>query len=239
MKSTFPGFPKEMPRFFRELEKNNNRDWFEAHRQTYLEAVKAPMEELAAEVAAALLKFAPHSATDPKKAIYRIYRDTRFSADKTPYKTHCGASFWHKDLVKHAGAGYYFEVSHRYVGVAGGVYMPPPENLRLLRAHILENHQRFAKLLADPRLKDACGELTGDSLSRPPKGFPPDHPAAGWLKLKQMYFWVELPAKLALEPAVAAEIVRRFRLMAPVMDFLNEPLLAMKKKRAPLEEGWI
>jgi uncharacterized protein (DUF2461 family) len=117
--------------------------------------------------------------------------------------------------------------------------MPPPENLRLLRAHILENHQRFAKLLADPRLKDACGELTGDSLSRPPKGFPPDHPAAGWLKLKQMYFWVELPAKLALEPAVAAEIVRRFRLMAPVMDFLNEPLLAMKKKRAPLEEGWI
>jgi uncharacterized protein (TIGR02453 family) len=239
MKSTFAGFPREMPRFLRDLEKNNNRDWFEAHKQTYLEAVKAPMEDLAARVGAELMRFAPHSATEPRRAIYRIYRDTRFSPDKTPYKTHCGASFWHKDMVKHEGAGYYFEVSHRHVGIAGGVYMPPPENLRLLRAHILENHSRFAKMLAEKKLSAACGELQGERLSRPPKGFPADHPATEWLKLKQMYFWVELPAKLALEPGVAEEIVTRFRLMTPVMDFLNEPLLAMKKKRAPLEEGWL
>jgi uncharacterized protein (TIGR02453 family) len=239
MKSTFAGFPKQMPRLFQELEKHNNREWFEAHKQTYVEAVKTPMEGLAAAIGAELAKFAPHSATGPKRAIYRIHRDTRFSPDKTPYKTHCGASFWHKDLVKHAGAGYYFEISHRHVGVAGGVYMAPPETLRLLRAHILEHHARFAKLLGDRKLKAACGELMGERLKRPPKGFPADHPAAEWLKLKQMHFWVELPARLALEPAVAGEIASRFRLMTPVMEFLNEPLLAMKQKRAPLEEGWI
>lgn len=238
MRASFAGIPKEAIQFLRDLEKNNNRDWFEANRTTYLEKVKAPLEALVTAVGAEMTKFAPESATAPGKAIYRIYRDTRFSSDKTPYKTHMGASFFRNDLGKHTAGGYYFELSHKYVGFAGGVYMPEADNLRLIRVHIMDNFPRFKKLLADKKLAD-MGEVQGGTLSRPPKGFPPDHPAIDWLKRKQFFYWRELPASLATSPDILKEICARFKAMAPFINFLNEPLLSMKQKRAPLESGWI
>lgn len=239
MAASFPGLPREALKFFRDLERNNRREWFEERKELFLAQVKAPMEALVEAVGAEMLKFAPESVTSPQKAIYRIYRDTRFSGDKTPYKTHLGASFFRNDLGRHIAGGFYFEVSHKYVGLAGGVYMPTPENLRLLRTHILENHKRFDKLAREKKLLAALGELQGDKLSRPPKGFPPDHPAIEWIKFKNLYFWKELPAAIAATPDLLPEIVSRFRLMAPVISFFNEPLLADRNRRAPLETGWI
>lgn len=238
MRASFAGMPKEALKFLRDLEKNNNRDWFDANKAVYLEKVKAPLEALVTAVGAEMTKFAPESATAPGKAIYRIYRDTRFSSDKTPYKTHVAASFFRNDLGKHIAGGYYFELSPKYVGFAGGVYMPEAENLRLIRTHIMDHFPRFQKLLADRKLA-GMDELKGDALSRPPKGFPADHPAIEHLKRKAFFFWKELPAELATSPELLKEICARFKAMAPVINFLNEPLLSMKQKRAPLETGWI
>lgn len=233
-KSSFPGFSTGALQFFRALEKNNNRDWFEANRQTYLTEVREPMERLVAELSAGLTRFAPAYAMEPKKAIFRIYRDTRFSSNKTPYKTHMGALYSRPELAKNQAAGFYFEVSHKYAGVAAGIYMPSPEYLRAVRAHLLDNHERFSKLVGAKALNGALGELQGDKLSRPPKGFPCEHPAIEWIKHKQWYFWQELDAELITSGSLLKELTERFKRGAPFVEFLNEPLLALKKKLAPL-----
>lgn len=237
MPASFAGFPPEALKFFRQLERNNRRDWFEPRKQLFLDSVRAPMEEFVAAIDAALASFAPEAVTLPERAIYRIYRDTRFSPDKSPYKTHIAASFFRSDLGRHVAGGYYVEISHRWVGVAGGVYMPTPENLRLIRVHIMENFERFESLARDKKLLAAMGPLTGERLVRAPKGFPPDHPAVEWLKFRHWYFWKELPAELATTKRLLPEVVARFRLMKPVIDFFNEPLLAARKKRLALASG--
>lgn len=234
MPASFAGFPPEALKFLRQLERNNTREWFEPRKQTFLEKVRAPMEEFVAALDAALAAFAPEAVTLPERAIYRIYRDTRFSPDKSPYKTHIAASFYRSDLGRHVAGGYYVEISARHVGVAGGVYMPTPENLRLIRLHILDHHERFHALLRDKKLLSALGPLNGDRLARAPKSFPAQHPAIEWIKFKHWYFWKELPAELATSRRLLPEVVLRFRLMQPVIDFFNEPLLAARKKRLPL-----
>jgi uncharacterized protein (TIGR02453 family) len=239
MRASFQGLPKQAFQFFRDLEQNNDRDWFEQHKDDYIEFVKKPMEALVIALGAEMTKFAPDEVTTPAKALYRIYRDTRFSANKTPYKTNAGASFFRQDLGKHIAGGYYFEISANHVGIAGGVYMPEAENWRLIRNHIRENLARFNKLTSDKKLIAAVGKLQGDKLSRPPKGYPPEDPAIEWLKFKQMYYWKELPPETALQPAIVKEIASRFKLMQPVLNFFNEPLLAAKKRRAPMETGWV
>src|SRR3954447_23426071 len=114
----------------------------------------------------------PDYVTDPAKAVYRFYRDTRFSKDKTPYKDHIAASFRHRHLGgEGGGAGFYFAVSHKDVGIGGGVYMPAPETLLAIRTHIAEFHQEFETLLKGRAVKRLMGELQGEELSRVPKGF--------------------------------------------------------------------
>ncbi|HPT29050.1 MAG TPA: DUF2461 domain-containing protein, partial [Bryobacteraceae bacterium] len=169
MKSSFAGLPKEALTFLANLEKNNNREWFDAHRETYQEKLKKPMEEFCAAVGGQMASFAPDYMTEPKRALFRIYRDTRFSNNKTPYKTAQGALFFRAELGKNEAAGFYFEVSPKYLGVAGGLYMPNPDYLRVVRAHLMENSARFGKLVASKPLVKTLGELQGEKLSRPPK----------------------------------------------------------------------
>jgi uncharacterized protein (TIGR02453 family) len=122
MSDRFSGFSAAMPRFFRGLEKNNERGGFGARKGIFEEEVRGPMVGLVTLINEKLRGFAvDHVAEEPARAIYRIYRDTRFSKDKTPYKTHIGATFAHGRLPRHGGAGFYFEVSHRYVGISGVV----------------------------------------------------------------------------------------------------------------------
>lgn len=233
-KSSFPGLPADSLPFFRDLEQNNDREWFEANKPRYVRSVKEPFEAFAAALAAGLTRFAPAYATEPKRAVYRIYRDTRFSSDKTPYKTNASALFFHSALGKNEASAFYVEISHRGAGVAGGVYMPGPDHLRQIRAHLLEHHARFAKLVSARPLVALMGELQGETLSRPPKGFPPDHPALDWIKRKQWYYWRELDATLATTPKFVPEVLKRFERMLPVVEFFNEPLLTHRKRLAPL-----
>ncbi len=230
MKSTFAGMPAEALTFLADLEKNNNREWFDAHKQIYQEKLRAPLEEFCAAVGAQMAAFAPEYLTEPKRAIFRIYRDTRFSNNKTPYKTAQGALFFRAELGKNEAAGFYLEVSPKHLGIAGGLYMPNADYLRAVRAHLLENGERFHKLVSSKPVVKALGEIQGEKLSRPPKGFPADHPAVEWIKYKQWYYWVELDPMLATTPAGVKEVVSRFKLATPVVEFLNEPLLGLKRK---------
>ena len=216
-------FPPEAITFLKNLEKHNERDWFQPRKEIFDTKLKEPMLEFVEMINAELLKFAPEHITEPKKAVYRIYRDTRFSKDKTPYKTHLGAIFPRRGLGKDAGAGYYFHVSAKGIGVACGAYAPGPEQLRKMRPFIAENH----KVLRAP--KKLMGSIQGSTLTRVPKGFEAEHPAADLIKMKQWYWWVELDAALATSPKLKSEIVKRFREIAPMIELLNRPLLGKAK----------
>ncbi len=230
MQPVFPGFPPEAMEFFRGLARHNNRDWFLPRKATFEQRVKQPMLDLAAAVDAALARFAPEHVTDPDKALYRFYRDTRFSADKTPYKDHIAAIFPRRGFTRHEGASYYFSVSHKAVEVAGGVYMPTPETLAAIRRHIAAHHEELRRICRASALRRLLGELQGDCLSRVPKGCAADDPAADLLRFKQFYFYAELPPDIAVKSAIFDEIMRRFRAVAPFIDFMNAPLIADKRK---------
>lgn len=236
--SVFPGFPPGALAFFRGLSKNNDRDWFQERKEIYETQVKAPMIDLVTALNRDLMRLAPDCVTDPQKSIYRIYRDTRFSPDKTPYKTHIAAIFKRRGLDKHAGAGLYFSVSPKEVEVAGGVYMPGPSELLAIRTHLAGHHAEFLKIVRSRTLRSLMGELQGDQLSRVPKGFDRNHPAADLLRRKQWLFYVLLDPKIATQPAIYTEVSKRFRAMIPLIEFLNAPLPPSRREGKFFEVGY-
>jgi len=222
--TAFPGFSPEAMQFFRGLTRNNNRDWFLPRKPLFEEHVKQPMRRVIERVNAAMSKFAPEYVTDPDKAIYRFYRDTRFSKDKKPYKEHIAANFPRRGLARHEGAGYYFAVSHKEVAVGGGVYMPMPETLLAIRQRIADRHQEFRKLARAAAVERLYGPMHGAQLSRVPKGFACDHPAADLLRMKQFLLFRELDASLATTPKLYRELVRHFQAVTPFLEFLYRPI---------------
>jgi uncharacterized protein (TIGR02453 family) len=230
--SAFPGFSAEALQFFRSLARNNNREWFLPRKPVFEQHVKLPMYELVGRLNGALQRFAPDYATEPAKAVYRFYRDTRFSKDKSPYKTHIAASFRHRQLGGEAGGGgFYFAVSHKEVAVGGGMYMPSPETLLAVRRHLAQHHREFRKILASKTVRSLLGEVQGELLTRVPKGFCAEDPAADLLRYKQLYLYIELSPELATTANLEKEVVTRFKAMAPFLEFLNAPLPKEKKPK--------
>ncbi len=224
MRTEFPGFPPEAMSFFRGLKRNNNREWFQARKPIFDEKVRAPMERLVEAVNASLIRFAPDYVTEPGKAIYRIYRDTRFSRNRIPYKTQIAAVFTRRGLSKNGSAGLYFSVSPEEIEVAGGVYMPDREQLLAIRNCLAGQYAEFRRILARKGLRTLMGGLWGEQLSRVPKGFPAGHPADDLLRHKQWLVYVLLDPGIATTPDLTGEIVSRFRAMVPFVEFLNKPL---------------
>ena len=235
MATGFPGFPKEMTTFFRSLKRNNRREWFQPRKHVFEQHVKEPMIELVTALNRDFAKFAPEFVSDPKKAIFRIYRDTRFSSDKTPYKTHIAASFARRGGERLAAGGFYFSVSHDQIEVAGGIYHPEPETMLVVRNHIAEHHQDLRRLLADRRVRRLLGDLQGDALTRAPKGFDPAHPAIQLIKMKDWILDTTLDPSLGTSPRLYKELADRFRAMTPLIEFLNRPLLTKKPTKDLLE----
>jgi uncharacterized protein (TIGR02453 family) len=232
MKSTFPGFPKEGMAFLRALKKNNDREWFAPRKATFEATVKQPMIELVGALHKEMLRFAPDYVGDAAKCVYRIYRDTRFSSNKTPYKTFASALFLRKNFDKYTGsAAYYFAVSPDKIEVAGGVYTPDRDVLLEVRQHIAANHKRFLAILGTAKVKKLLGELQGESLSRAPKGFDPEHPAADLIRRKSFLLDVTLDPKFATTPDLFKELTARIEAMTPFVEFLNEPLVARRAKQ--------
>ena len=223
-------------KFLRSLKRNNRRDWFQPRKHLYEQHLKAPMLELVTVLNAGLSRFAPDYVTDPPKAIFRIYRDTRFSADKTPYKTHIAASFSRRGPERLKTGGFYFSVAPDQIEVAGGIYHPEPDTMLSIRTHIAETHSDLRRILANKKTRQLLGQLQGDELTRAPKGFDPSHPAIGWIKMKDWILDITLDASLATSSKLYVEILDRFRAMAPLIEYLNRPLLARKPARDLLED---
>jgi uncharacterized protein (TIGR02453 family) len=218
-------FPPEALTFLRSLKRNNRRDWFLAHRDDYDTCVRGPMLEIVQRLADDMRAFAPEIVCDPKTAVYRIYRDVRFSPNKAPYKTHVAASFPTRGLPKHEGAGLYFHVSPTEVWVGGGMYAPQTAQLQAVREHIAQHVRRLRAIVESPGFRKTVGTLDGERLQRVPRGFAADHPAAEFLKYRQFLAGCELPPRLATSPKFYGTILNVFRQVTPLARFLNDPLL--------------
>ena len=238
MSTVFAGFPPEMVRFLRSLKRNNRREWFQPRKHLFEQHVKEPMLELVAAINREMAKFAPEYVTEPKSAIFRIYRDTRFSADKTPYKTHVAASFSRRGSEKLGTGGFYFSISQDVIEVAAGLWHPDRDVTLIVRNHIGGTHQELRRILSNKKARKLAGELKGDALTRAPKGFDPAHPAAEFLKMKDWVLDVTLDSSLATTPELQPAIVERFRAMAPLLGYLNRPLVARKPARDLLAQHW-
>lgn len=224
--SRFRGFPPEALVFLRQLAANNNREWFQANKSDYETHLQQPLDKLVFALGDELDKFSPGFQTDPKKAIYRIYRDVRFSADKQPYKTHVSASFFPKWMQKHMGGGYYFHFSATEFFLGGGVYRAGSKEVYAIRKRLHQDPATYRKLVAAASFKRHFGEVQGDRLKRAPKGFSPEDPAIDLLVGKQFLASTQLPIELAETPKLQAEIVKHFKTLQPWIDWLNDAVRA-------------
>ena len=219
-------------RFFRGLAKNNRKDWFEAHRAEYEEHVKQPMAELVREMDLRMTKFAPEMVGDPKRSMFRLNRDIRFSNDKSPYKTHAACWFFHGDgsskVGKEAhggGAGFYFHLQPGACFTGGGLWMPPRPALQRLRAAIAADPKGFAKLVLAPRLVKRLRGLSEESmLKRAPRGYDESHPAARWLRHQSFTVGRPVSDAEATSGRLTTALEGDFILMLPLVRWLNSVL---------------
>jgi uncharacterized protein (TIGR02453 family) len=224
-------FTPETFRFLRGLKKNNDREWFEARRDIYERAIRQPMLAFIEDVNAKLESFAPDHIRPANKIAMRIYRDTRFSKNKLPYKTHIPAWWAHRGMVKGSCGGYYLHINPNEVLVAAGVYLPDRDPLLRIRTWMADNHAAYRKLLK--RATSTSGFVAGNegALTRMPKGFPADHPADDLLRQKSWEVSVSLPAELATSPQLLVEVVKRMKSAAPLVDVLNSAILGNEEER--------
>jgi uncharacterized protein (TIGR02453 family) len=214
-------FSPEALKFLRGLARNNDRAWFDPRKPVYERELKAPMLALIEEINHQLADFAPDHVREPRKVMMRIYRDTRFAADKRPYKTNIAAWWVRRGFAKTSGAGFYFHINAKETVIAAGAYMLTPDQLLAVRRHIEAHHAEFRALLSARKLRAAMDELEPANRKRVPRGFAADSPAADLLLHTRWGVSATLPAETAAHPELLKQIVRRFRLAAPIVDFLN------------------
>ena len=216
----------ELKRFLLELSENNERPWFIMNKPRY-DILRAEFLALVTEVIAELAKSDPEIALcDPKKALFRINRDVRFGADKSPYKTTFSASLvpsGRKKPSEGGGPAYYFQMgADQRLFFAVGEYMPPADRLKCIREHIIADSDGFAKMLKNKALKLAFGNLQEEGkLQRPPKGYDASHPHIEYLKLKSMMVWAECPLTDMLHDEVRDTLVQHFKKAYPLVQWLR------------------
>ena len=223
---SFSGLPKDFFPFFTALKQHNNRDWFNDNKARYRESVVEPLLGFIETMAPILNRISPHYRAVAKAnggSLFRIYRDTRFSADKTPYKTHAAVQFRHAAGKDAHAPGFYahFETDGLFFG--GGIWRPPGPHLGRIREAIVDNPSAWARITNTESLK-ACGGIRGDSLKRPPRGFDPEHRHIGDLKRKSFYVMSEAPAALARQPDLVENVSAAFRTAAPLNRFVCQAL---------------
>jgi uncharacterized protein (TIGR02453 family) len=227
-----PSFSPKTLSFLRALKRNNDREWFNARREQYETDVRAPMVAVVERLAQDFRTVAPEFVADPKTSLFRQWRDTRFSENKTPLKTNVAATFPHRALGRMQGAGLYFEVAPTWVWIGGGIYAPDTSQLQALREHIAERHEDLDAIVRSTAFKK-IGGLQGDRLTRVPRGFAKDHPAASYLQQRQFLGFREEPAAFATQADFYKQLLATFKTLVPLCRFLNEPLLA-ERRRPPV-----
>jgi uncharacterized protein (TIGR02453 family) len=225
---TFPGFRPAALAFLRDLAAHNSRPWFEAHRETYDEEVRAPLALLVEEVDARLGTTAPEFTGSPKRNIYRIHRDTRFSKDKAPYKSNAACWWGHRDAARrgeegaHAGSGLYFELNPTGSYAAGGTWMPARHTLATLRDAIVDDQAGFEATMASAAFRRTWKQLDEEAmLTRLPRGFATGHPAERWLRYQSFTVTAPLTRKDVLSRDLPDLLMRHFASLFPLVRWLN------------------
>lgn len=217
-------FPR-LADFLAELAQNNRREWFEAHRPEY----QALRDDFCAFIGEVIERTADFDERvrwkDPRDCLFRIYRDVRFSANKSPYKTTFSA-YVSEQNRRGAPPGYYLEVDERgTLLAAGGVWMPPAEPLARLRTSIAEHPERLQKVLRSRGFKKTFGDLRGDDrLKRPPRGYGEDAPLIEYIKLKSFIVWRETDARALTHDGALTYVVDSFRAALPLVDWVRAAL---------------
>lgn len=217
-------FSSKTVTFLRSLKRNNDREWFKARRDQYDAHVHEPMVAVIERLAQDFRTFAPELIASPKQSMFRIYRDTRFSSNKKPLKTHAAAVFRTRQLPKPQGAGLYFEIAPGWVWMGGGMWRPEPKELVRIREHIADTWPEIRTLTQTAAFRKRFESLSGDTMTRVPRGYPSTHPAAAFLKHRQFYGGAEFPASLAYSKEFYPTLVATFKALMPLVRFLNEPL---------------
>ncbi len=219
----FTGLPKDFFDFFEELKANNNRLWFEDNKPRFRASVQEPIADFIEDMAPRLKKISKHFVANPKLnggSVFRIYRDVRFSKDKTPYKTHGAVQFRHA-LGKDAHApGFYVHLSTEEIRVGGGLWTPPAPSLLRIRESIRDHPKQWEKLLTNPDFIQKFEKLDGDRLKRPPRGFDPDHIFIEDLKRKSFFVSAPIKRSMAYKKAFLDEAENAMICAKPIMRFL-------------------
>jgi uncharacterized protein (TIGR02453 family) len=208
--------------FLKKLKKNNNREWFNAHKDIYQRELLS-VEQLVDVMIGKLRKFDRIDVPSGKKAMMRIYRDIRFSSDKSPYKTHWSGGFQREG--KQLRGGYYFQFAPGASFVAGGFWGPVPRDLKLIRDEFAFDDKPIRKILSSQKIVNEFGTLMGEQLKTVPRGYDKDHPAADLLRYKQFILQRNFTDKEIFSKDFAEKAVLTMRCFKPFFDYMSEVLV--------------
>ncbi|MEE1944894.1 DUF2461 domain-containing protein [Pedobacter sp. KR3-3] len=208
-------------KFLNTLKKNNDRDWFQANKESYLKEL-AVIENFADRLLAELNTHDLIETVSGKKSLYRIYRDTRFSTDKTPYKTHWSGSF--KRATKYRRGGYYFHIEPGNSLIAGGFWGPATDDLKRIREDIAFDDAPLRKILSDPTFVQTFGELRGEQLKTAPKGYDAENSAIDLLRYKQFLLVRKFTDQEVLDDSFLQQASLTFSNMRPFFNYMSEVL---------------
>lgn len=208
--------------FLVKLEKNNDRDWFTANKGEY----QASLENVVAFADEVLIKLNQHDVIETpngKKSLFRIYRDVRFSTDKSPYKTHWAGGYTRAS--KERRGGYYFQIApNNNTFIAGGFWAPNKEDLQRIREEIAVDDEEMRTILANKTFIKTFGQLDGEQLKSAPKGFDKDHKAIDLLRFKQFIFSKNFTDEEVLSPNFTEKVDETFKAMRPFFDYMSDVL---------------
>jgi uncharacterized protein (TIGR02453 family) len=226
---SFKGLKPEVNDFLVNLGQNNNKAWFDDNRHFYDDFIKPQLKALVNDMGAKFSSAGLPYIADPKKALFRINKDIRFSANKEPYKTNLGVFFPYtlSQTRDHAteSLGLYFHFEPSGAFIAAGIHMPPNEQLRAIRQRIAEDYPILEKIISNPKLKAEFPQiLVGESLKRAPQGFPQDHPALELLKLKEYTLFCPITLEETYSPALLDTLLRKAKVIEQFLIFFYEAL---------------
>jgi uncharacterized protein (TIGR02453 family) len=217
-------FTKDLFEFLSDLDNNNNREWFQDNKDRYRDSVQEPLLAFIADVAEHLRGISPHFLADPRPSggsMFRIYRDVRFSRNKSPYKTHAAAQFRHREGRDVHAPGFYLHLEPDNVFVGLGLWHPAGATLAGVRNAIVDRPNEWASVISD-RSFTKHHSIGGDTLKRAPRGFDPDHPQIEHLNRKDFVAYENLTQKDALSPGFMKKFTGSCKAAAPFMKFLTE-----------------
>ena len=217
------GLPRDFFAFFRELKAHNERAWFEDNKQRYRDSVQAPMSAFIEAMAPRMKKISKHFICDPRPnggSMFRIHRDMRFSKDKRPYKENAACHFRHAQARDVHAPGFYMHFAPDGILFGGGSWMPEPDALAKIRGAIAAKPAAWKKVVGDRALRKHFDAIEGEALSRPPRGFDPDHPLIEDIKKKSFFALRREGVKLAQSPRLVGTVADSFRAVSPLMKFL-------------------